>query len=474
MSASAARQPRDSRRVRAKLLSLLSCPACERGDSTLAPASDGLSCVRCRTKFPRCQLGRVTLPWLFQNPDCTLTEWRARFNGFLQTNLSEQFRLSRRLDDESLTPSTRERLSRSLRAKEGQRVQVLEVLEPLGLTEAHFSEALRSLHSKLPKTQGLVGYYNNILRDWAWNNGENEEQLQAMDAVLEADPRAGLGRMLTLGAGACRLSYDLHRARAPDRSVVVDFNPLLLMSGCRVIGGETLRLYEFPIAPLDDRSYGVLQECRAPEPFDQREHRFEFVFADAMNPPFKASSFDTVLTPWLIDVMPQDLRLFMPRVNRLLSRGGVWLNTGSLAFSHRDEAWNYSERELLELLAANGFEILAHGRRKIRYMHSPLSAHGRVESVFSFAARKVKQAAPVPHYDYLPKWILETNKPIPGQFEFALSSSSHLLHAQVLAAIDGKRNIEDIGALVAKEYGLPQHEATSAVHRILIELYEQR
>ena len=54
------------------------------------------------------------------------------------------------------------------------------------------------------------------------------------------------------------------------------------------------------------------------------------------------------------------------------------------------------------------------------------------------------------------------------------ASTDHLLHAQVLAAIDGKRSIDEIGSLVAKQYGLQDSEAAHAVQRIMIELYEDK
>jgi hypothetical protein len=101
-----------------------------------------------------------------------------------------------------------------------------------------------------------------------------------------------------------------------------------------------------------------------------------------------------------------------------------------------------------------------------------LSAHGRTENAFSFCARKIRETVKPPRYEYLPNWIRETNRPIPASNEFVVASSNHLLQTQVLAAIDGKRTIDEIGKLIARQYELDVGEATHAVMRILIEQYE--
>jgi len=363
-----------------------------------------------------------------------------------------------------------------LRARKAQRSQIDDLLAPLQLhTPADGTPATRtsSLHSKLPKSQGLTNYYANIFRDWAWNNGENAHLADAIAGLLRSVASDRLGKTLTLGAGACRLAYDMHRAYSPELSVVLDINPLLLFLAGRVIHGEEVPLYEFPVAPLNEAAFAALQTCRAPEPLGRADgDKFHFVCADGLRAPFAAGGFDTIITPWLIDVIPQNLREFVPMVNRLLKTGGTWLNTGSLAFFHKDESWCYSQEEVLELLESNGFEIIAANRNDIPYLQSPLSAHKRTESVFSFSVRKTLDIDVPRHHAYLPQWMLDTTQPIPELAEFVVASSNHLLQTQALAAIDGERTIDEIGRLVAKQYGLQVGEATHAVKSILVDVYE--
>lgn len=456
----------------AALRDILACPSCRSTDISHSERRGALTCGRCNLRFPIVQNGNVQMPWLFDKPTTARLEWKARYHGFLHQNSLQLERLRKARSAPNDNALRRDRVARLLQATEKYRRQVSNILSPLNLDEIDWpADATGMLHGKLPKSQGLSSYIDNVFRDWAWENGENEELLATVESVLGASPGTKIGSVLTLGAGACRLPYDLHRRFSPTRSVVVDLNPLLLLIGSEVIRGGTMPLYEFPIAPLNADSFAVLQELSAPVPLDC--DNFDFVLADATKPPFAAGSFDTVVTPWLIDIIPQDLRTFIPQVNHCLKDGGTWVNTGSLAFFHNDETWRYSEEEVVELLRQNGFRVIAVERHSVSYLQSPHSAHGRREKVFSFAARKIEDAvAPSPR-EYLPDWILDTSLAVPASAETAISSSQHLLKAQVLAANDGKSTIRQISKSLARQYGLGRRETENAVQRILLEAWEK-
>ena len=46
------------------------------------------------------------------------------------------------------------------------------------------------------------------------------------------------------------------------------------------------------------------------------------MLADALRPPFARESFDTVITPWLVDIVSEEFALLARRVNGLLRKGG--------------------------------------------------------------------------------------------------------------------------------------------------------
>ena len=446
------------------LIPLLACPTCGNNKTDLAVRIDGLLCTRCKTRFPLYPSGHATIPWLFRDPEAVRLEWRARLNAFLHANQAEHARLSEALSTQSSSESSADRIQRLLAAREAQRKQIVDLLAPLKLASRRTDSNLdrtRLLASKLPKRQGLLSRYSNIFRDWSWDNGENDSLFESVKRVVKGQPDFSAGKTLTLGAGAGRLAYDLHRYYDPTLSIAVDINPLPLFVASRVIHGETVPFYEFPTAPLNKASGAVLRNCVAPESLTADNARnFFFVVADGFDNPFKPRSFDTVLTPWLIDIIPQEFAECAQSVNRTLKVGGIWINTGSLAFCHRNEAWRYSEEEVLEILAANGFEVMAAERNTVPHLQSPASAYGRIERIFSFSARKIADAKAPERAPLLPNWILETDQPIPDLDEFVVASTNHLLHAQILAAIDGQRSVDQIAGLVVKRYGLQAVQAT--------------
>ncbi len=456
----------------------LACPICR--NSIALPAyrnsanpgnamAPKYRCQSCEVDFPAATCGERTIPWLFPHPELAHLEWSARFRGYLQQISSQHNGLNRSLNDTRLSETGKRRIAHALGAKREHQRQVSELLGPIGLNADDLVPAMtRLLDQCLPKNQGLLSYADNVFRDWAWDNGENEASLSAIDGLISSDTRHNLGATLTLGAGAGRLAYDIHRRYSPELSVLLDFNPLLLSVGNQVSQGKEVSLYEFPVAPIDDAACAVLQRCFAPEPLDHK-HDFHFVFGDATNAPFADSSFDTIVTPWLIDILPQDLREFVPQVNRLLPTGGLWVNTGSLAFFHDDPCCRYSEKEVLEVVSACGFEIVGIDHRSIPYLQSPNSAHGRLERIVSFTARKRASILAPMTSKLSPKWLCDTSISVPTCAETTVASSTHLLTAQVLAAIDGKRSIDAITHLVSREYKLSHDECAIAVRRIVLD-----
>ena len=448
MSASQASQPALAAENNSLVFASVICPSCGHAGLNNYPDEPKLACSNCSKTYPLIQNGKHQIPWLLEHPNLMLAEWQARLNGFLHINESEQRRLKEVLKDN----------------------QVLNILAPLNLpfTEQTIQNNLQeTFQAKVPKVQGLLSYYDNIFRDWSWDNGEHEELFKSVESILEKND--SLGKILTLGSGAGRLSYDLHINYKPELSMLVDINPLLLLASSSIIQGECLNLPEFPIAPINKDSFVALQRCNAPNSIDEGIH---FLFVDAMNPSFPAKSFDSVLSPWLIDIVPQNLREFIPRINQILKIGGRWLNSGSLAFLHKDLAMTYSEEEVIELLVKNGFKVIVHNRRKISYLNSPLSAHGRIEEVFNFSAEKIKDVSIPKKYEYLPSWAKDISKAVPKSYDVEIESSKYLLQAQVLGAINGERSIEELGNLVAKQYSLDAKEAIAAVRRIIIDNYE--
>ncbi|MEM7401520.1 MAG: Trm112 family protein [Pseudomonadota bacterium] len=452
------------------LLDILICPACSNSNSTLVIDSGSASCTQCGSHFPIFKCADKEIPWLYKEPESQVYEWQARLKGFMHINELEQQHLKEGLKDKRLSKTGQKRIRKLFDSKKQQREQVLSLLAPFNLqnSESVSINLVGKIQNNTPRVQGLTSYYDNIFRDWSWSNYENQQMLDAINRVYDA--HNSIGKILTIGSGAGRLSYDIHKKYSADYSLLLDINPLLMSAACNAIQGNCFDLNEFPIAPLNKQTFYATQSCGAPLAIKEN---IDYLFADGMNPPVNEGAFDTVLTPWLLDIIPQNLRDYIPRINRCIREGGIWLNTGSLAFFHKQASWCYSEEEVIELIEKNGFELIAANRNTISYLKSPLSAHGRTEDVFSFCARKIKNVVQPKKYEYLPTWIRNTTESIPKQLNYEIGSSKHLLQAQVFGAIDGNRSIEQIGGLVAKQYNLEVTESITAVRQIMIDSFEE-
>ena len=443
---------------------LLACPRCDR--SPLETSGEERRCPGCKTTFPALD----GIPWLFAEPDATIAQWRQRLQLAVQQQAHEKTRLQSALGKKDLLESTRRRLTLQRDAVSEHREMLLELLRPLELRSLSASyESHLALRTRLPSDQGLNTYYGNAHRDWVWGEEENAASLSEIEAVLEESGDSATGVCLVLGAGAGRLAYDLHRRAGATVTVALDFNPLLLFIARRMFAGESLPLYEFPLAPSSLENAARKQTLSAPE---AAPDGLIPVLADVIRAPFAPARFDTIVTPWLIDVLSEDLRSFAPRINRLLKPGGRWVNFGSLSFEHANRARRYSREEVLDIVSEAGFSKPASRDARIPYMCSPHSRHGRRELVFSLAAGKSAEVKAPERHKALPDWIVVGKSPVPLLQTFQTQATSTRIHAYIMALIDGRRTVEDMAAVLEQQKLMPKAEAVPAIRNFLIRMYE--
>lgn len=438
---------------------ILACPRC---DGPLKPKPDAWSCPGCRVDYPLLD----GIPFLFAEPAAAIGEWRSRLHMETQRLEYEVQRFEQALEEKALVDLTRRRLDRQRHASKDHIERLNTLLEPLRISElAANYETYLALRTKIPGTQGLNTYYNNVHRDWSWGDEENTASADIVAATLGDDS----GRLLVLGAGGCRLAYDLHRRLAPEITVAVDFNPMLMLLARRIMHGEPVELWEFPIAPKTTDDYAVLRQLSAPGPVDKR---FCWIIADALRAPFSPNSFDTIVTPWLSDILPEDFSVLCARINRLLKTGGRWINFGSLSFDRPDPAQQYSLEEALYLVEHQGFAELKAREDSIPYMCSPASRHARSETVVTFTATKKSNAKRVPRHQALPDWLVKGDEPVPLQPSFRRQAITTRVHAFVMAMIDGRRSIVDMARLMEEQKLMPSDEAVPVIRSFLIKMLE--
>ncbi len=441
------------------IVELLACP---RSDGELTRQEGSFFCSASQTEYP--VIGG--LPVLFAEPAAALAEWRGRINSELSRLKSQAMQLERSLTKDDLADQTRARLTGLLEAHTDQQERLRALLQDfLGGSPPASRPTYLALRTRLPSDQGVNTYYQNLHRDWAWDTDENTQALELVAGELPDS----FERLLVLGAGAGRLAYDLHHLRRPAVTVALDFNPLLLTVGQKLSAGETVRLWEFPLAPRSAEEQACLNEMSV----EAASPGLHFVLADALRPPFAPGSFDVVVTPWLVDIVPAELGEFAARINRLLTNGGRWVNFGSLSFSHAEPAHNYTRDECPDVVQTQGFANFQSREDDIPYMGSPLSRHRRVERVLTWSAEKIGNAPSLRRHRALPDWLVTGKDPVPATQSFQYQAASARIHSFVMGLIDGKRSIRDMAKHMEAQRLMEATEAEGVIRQFFTAMYDE-
>jgi hypothetical protein len=232
--------------------------------------------------------------------------------------------------------------------------------------------------------------------------------------------------------------------------------------------GTGLRLYEFPAFPRDLGAVAIERDLRAPSGPPQGLH---LVLADAFASPLRSGSFDTVVTPWFIDIVPVDLRETLALIHGLLAPGGRWINHGPLSYAkQRPPAQRYTVEELGTLVRLAGFSAGPVGEAQVELLSSRASANRRLERVFTFVARK-EASAPAAEGDP-PPWLLFPHLPIPRFAGLDGFAPEHPVLAFVARAIDGTATLGDIAARMVKEHGARPDAALSGTRALVTMVYQ--
>ena len=347
------------------------CPLCRRRLDT------AFDCLACALSYPR--LGssiRVLLP----SPAEKVDHWRRQLGLVLQ-QASETIRaLAAQAGASGAGSATRARLQSLARSIADQADDVAAVLGPV-------------VGGPLPPREGVglprgaADYLNCLFRDWAWSDGRDEENGRSLAAIRRLTEGRDLGRTLVLGAGGCRLAYDLHNHCGATETAVVDIDPFLLAMAETIVRGSAVGLTETSANAPEVDPVSRRWTLSAPSgPLGAEV--FHFFLADGTEPPFADESFDTVVTPWFIDQVPTDLEDLLRRLHGLLVPGGRWINHGPLIY--RPDTlpivrW-YARQEIFDLAGAVGFRAGAWENASQPHFVSPLTGRGLIENVLTFSA----------------------------------------------------------------------------------------
>jgi hypothetical protein len=439
-----------------RLCDLVCCPLCA------APLGETLATLRCHgcaRDFPR--VGGI--PVLVPEPEPLVTHFQKLAGAFERDMGLGLDELLAQTATYELAPRTRARLEALHEHLIHHRTRLLALFRGAGLDVARKPAATGG--DRTLQVPGIMEHYAQIHRDWGWDESEAAEAREATELVSSFVGERALGKLLVLGAGACRLTQDLHHRHGAEGTLALDINPLPFLVAARLLRGERVPLYEFsPWPQHSERLFAdrVLASSLAPT------ENLHLIFADGLAPPVRPLSFDSVLTPWFVDQVPLDLRELARRIFALMPVGGRWLNFGPLLYEQNliELPYRYCVDEVLELIENEGFVVERHSVQRMSYLCSPISSQGRVETVLTFSAEKRREsAARTEHAESA--WPGVAGSPIARLAGLARYRAEHPLFEMIVSLIDGQRTAADIARVLIDTNGLPRDAALPAVEACL-------
>jgi len=352
-----------------------------------------------------------------------------------------------------LTDATRQRLAEIQTASQINLDTIISLMQKRGI-EAIPDEQLSQMNPG-----DLSEYFDLLLRDWAWDspknpNPENNAALERVLTEIEKLPTKPT-RILVLGAGAGRLSWDLHVRLQPTYTVALDSNPLVLAAADELVHQrEPITIGEFKNFPQIGLEHAHCWSLQPPEDENNARATWFPLGANVWQLPFERHSFDLIITPWFIDVNGGDVRDLIAVIHEKLMPGGHWLNSGPLLFTrHLPVQLKYSAPEVKEFVSLAGFNLISESITNTDYLRSPLEARFRQEQVWTFSAVKLEPHQSKPAIaGALTDWLVMHHLAIP-QNNYS-SKDSHPLIDAILLLVDGKRSVNDICFEIAPH--LPQ------------------
>jgi SAM-dependent methyltransferase/uncharacterized protein YbaR (Trm112 family) len=347
---------------------------CARCKGSLDPRAPTIRCERCGQEYPR--VGRI--PVLLPRPLDHVEMWRQQLGLVIRQGRETAEGIDKEARAHEAMPAAFARLRSLGRAVHAQ-------LEDVATSVGPALGGPRPPGDRTGLPRGVVEYSHLGYRDWGWEAAGNRENERAFAAVVARLSQPALGRMLVIGAGACRLAYDLHRFGASE-TAVLDIDPFLLVIGEAVVRGDPVRLTEATATVQEATVVSRVWNLTAPSgPLG--DDAFHFFFANGLDPPFADASFDTVVTPWFIDQVPTDMPAFFSAVARVLRPEGRWINHGPLIYPADAPLFRrYSRDEIFELAAAAGLRVKSWSGESGPYLVSPLNGRGKQEWVLTFEA----------------------------------------------------------------------------------------
>jgi hypothetical protein len=439
--------------VKAPPAHLLACPNCQAPahlhDQKQGFIAEQNRCSACQQSFFDLQ----GMPCWFDVGLVQQQLWQTLFAKAIQLG-EANLEKSQSLDTSAMLASSQRRYQLIEQSNQS----IVKAIDHL-LSEAGLSKKIHPDFAKHDASR-MLQYFELLLRDWAWDNAisaennENSRELERISQAINAcrahlNNDIQLGDVWVMGAGAGRLSWDMHTLlRAPDdtsSTIALDTNPVLITLAHRLVSEQKAwQLTELHPNPQRHLPLAKVWDIQPPADAGERAQHWYAVAANAWRPPLKAASFDTLVTPWFMDVNGREVKHLIAQVQKYLKPGGLWLNTGPLLYSPDiPDQLRYSHDEIIELVELAGFTVVYQNSVKSLYLNTPLSDEERVDQIWTFAAIAPQADwQPEPKEDHTPAWIILPHIAIPADTH--LNSHDNPVLEHLAAQVDGHNSINTI------------------------------
>jgi hypothetical protein len=408
---------------------------------------------------------------LLPRPEQALSHFHSQWK-LLRSKLDEEINLDQTIltSKEGFEAETRSRVEFSRKSKIEFKKELADVFSALPNHEAQAHqivrppkgvEAQQGLGLTIPLAQPLVGYPQNLFRDWVWGDAENKQYLEICKSTVK---QTGITpkRILVIAAGGGRLALDLHDHFSPDFTVALDNSYFFSECFNRICFGNGISMTEFPAAPKSDADRAHRHKIPAHRPKTSNLH---FVLGDLNHLPFDVNSFDCVITPWIIDLIPEKLPRLIHNIGAMLQPDGLWINFGSFQINAETPVVFRFNREEVKMLARHAdFSGFQETSPTIKYLESPYSAHSRIETLWTLSSRRGNNGPSTLLRAWgIPEWLLDLSRPIPKDQKVDYSEMMHRVPQRVFSLIDGQRSLQDIAEVIATEFEMTVDEAKSSL-----------
>ena len=443
---------------------IVRCPACHGRLEATAP--ERLDCAECAAVYPVFD----GMPWLYRDVAGSRAQWAAKLQQFRTELLADRAELEAAGQAQDLLPSTRDRLAGQKAGLTRLGEQVFGLLECFAFAHSEAGGALP--RDRIPSQQHVSSYLDTVFRDWCWGDEEVRETLALVEPLLGTPSEEA--SVLVLGGGGGRISFEIaHRGTWRD-VVQLDLNPLLTRIGQRVARGETIELTELARFPLGLDHVAVDQQLTAPVASAAAGSPLHFLLGDAFVPPFARESFDLLVTPWFVDILPESFRRVARRLAGLLVAGGRWVSFGPLSFESVGPEDRLTPEEMNEALTEAGFEVEHAALERVSYLHTPHAMVRRGEEIFVFAATRRERRPIEDDFAFFPEWMTDGTQAIPVSPAFDQMRAERIFDVEILKCIDGRASIEDIVATLSGRFGLEPDRCRNIVNRFFTQRVEDR